>query len=245
MPTGSSSVKQELAPNGKLRAAINLGNRVLSQTDTATGKPKGITVELAHELASQLDVPVVLITYDAAGKVFDALKRGEWDIAFLAIDPVRAAEIEFTAPYVLVEGKFVVPKISDLKTIDDIDLSGVRIAVARGSAYDLYLSRTIKNATLVRSPTAEASMTMFLTDKLEAAAGVKQPMMEFVKRNPEFWMIERRFMAIEHAMGMPKGRSMGADYLRAFIEQMKASGFVAAALQRSKQYDAVVAPPAT
>jgi polar amino acid transport system substrate-binding protein len=242
---------KEFAPSGTLRAAINLGNTVLAQKDAATGAPKGITVELARELARRLGVPIELVTFDAAGKVFEALKRGAWDIAFLAVEPVRAAEIDFTAPYVLIEGTYMVPKDSRLKEIADVDRSGVRIAVATGSAYDLFLSRTIKNATLVRAPTGPQALQMFLRERLEAAGGVKQPLVEFAAAHPEVRVMAGRFMAIQQAMGMPKrlgekagaSRPAAAAYLRGFVEEMKATGFVADALKRSNQPDAVVAPP--
>jgi polar amino acid transport system substrate-binding protein len=239
----SSEVVKSFAPTGTLRAAINQGNTVLAQKDPVTGEPKGITVDLARELARRLGLPVELITFDAAGKVFEALKRSVWDIAFLAVEPVRAAEIDFTAPYVLIEGTYMVPKDSGLKQIADVDRAGVRIAVATGSAYDLYLTRTIKNATLVRAPTGPQALEMFVRDRLEAAGGVKQPLVEFAAAHPNVRVMEGRFMAIQQAMGMPKGRAAAANYLRGFVEEMKASGFVADALKRSNQPDAVVAPP--
>ena len=242
MSPAPPDVVKEFAPSGTLRVAINLGNTVLAQKDAA-GLPKGITVDLAHELARRLGVAIALVTFDAAGKVFDAMKRGVWDIAFLAVEPVRAAEIDFTAPYVLIEGTYMVPKGSSLKAIADVDRSGVRIAVATGSAYDLYLTRTIKHATLVRAPTGPAALAMFVRDKLEAAGGVKQPLVEFAAANPAVRVMEGRFMAIQQAMGMPKGRAAAARYLRGFVEEMKATGFVADALKRSNQPDAVVAPP--
>ncbi len=191
--------------------------------------------------------PVALearLLFDAAGEVFGALKEGRWDIAFLAVEPVRAAEIDFTAPYVLIEGTYMVPKDSALKKIDDVDKAGIRIAVATGSAYDLYLTRTIKNATLVRAPTGPDALNMFVRDRLEAAGGVKQPLVEFAAANPGVRVMDGRFMAIQQAMGMPKGRSKAHAYLQTFIEEMKASGFCAQALKRSNQPDAVVAPPA-
>jgi polar amino acid transport system substrate-binding protein len=238
-----SDVVKDFAPSGTLRAAINQGNTVLAQKGR-NGEALGITVDLARELARRLGVPVELITFDAAGKVFEALKRGVWDVAFLAVEPVRAAEIDFTAPYVLIEGTYMVRKDSPLKAIADVDRPGVRIAVATGSAYDLYLSRTLKNATLVRSPTGPEAMAMFVCDGLDAAGGVKQPLVEFAAKNPSLRVMEGRFMAIQQAMGMPKGRSKAAAYLRGFVEEMKAQGFVAEALKRSNQPDAVVAPPA-
>src|SRR5947209_19229784 len=149
MSTVPSDVVKDLAPTGKLRAAINLGNSVLAQGTPQ--EPRGVTVDLARELARRLGLPLAMTTYDAAGKVFEALKAGSWDIAFLAIEPVRAAEIAFTAPYVIIEGNYMVPANSPLQSVADVDRAGVRIAVAKGSAYDLYLTRTLKNATLVRS----------------------------------------------------------------------------------------------
>ena len=233
-----------LAPTGKLRAAINYGNPVLAQPDAATGQPRGVSVDLARELGARLGVPVDLVTFDAAGKVFDALRGGAWDVAFIAIDPARSAQIDFTAPYVVIEGTYLVPVSSPLRSIADVDREGVRIAVGNKSAYDLYLSRTLKRAQLIRTPTSPGAVELFVKEKLEAAAGVKQPLVEFAKTNPNVRVIDGRFMAIEQAMGTPRGRDAGAKYLREFVEEMKASGFVAAGLQRSGQGDATVAPPA-
>jgi polar amino acid transport system substrate-binding protein len=237
-------IRSELAPTGTLRAAINFGNPVLAQKGPATGEPRGVSVDLARELGLRLNVPVELVTYDAAGKVFDALKSGAWDIAFLAIDPARASEISFTAPYVIIEGTYMVPADSPLRTIGDVDRDGVRIAVGNKSAYDLYLTRTLKRAQIVRAPTSPAAIEIFVSDKLEAAAGVKQPLLQFAKTNPKMRVMDGRFMVIEQAMGTPKGREAGARYLREFVEEMKASGFVATGLERSGQADATVAPKA-
>jgi polar amino acid transport system substrate-binding protein len=234
--TAPSDVVKELAPTGKLRAAINLGNIVLAQGTPAA--PSGVTPDLARELGRRLGVAVELETFDAAGKVFEALKASRVDIVFLAIEPVRAAEIAFTAPYVIIEGVYVVPSDSPLKTVTDVDREGVRIAVNKASAYDLYLTRTIKNAKLERG---ESGVDIFAKDKLEVVAGVKQALANFVKQTPNVRMIDGRFMEIQQAMGTVKGREAGARYLRAFIEDMKASGFVAEALKRSNQPDATVA----
>ncbi len=189
-------------------------------------------------------VAVDFVTFDAAGKVFEALQAGVWDVAFMAIDPKRAAEIDFTAPYVIIEGSYMVLNASPLRVIDDVDRSGVRIAVGNGSAYDLYLSRTIRNAQLVRAPTGNEAIAMFLRDNLEVAAGVKSPLLKFAAARTDLRVMDGRFMVIEQAMGVPKGRETGAAYLRALIEALKASGFVAAGLERSGQSDAMVAPPA-
>jgi polar amino acid transport system substrate-binding protein len=237
-----SDVVKDLAPTGKLRVAINLGNMVLAQKDAATGELTGITADLARELGRRLDVPVELIQFDAAGKAFEALKVGGLDIVFLAIEPVRAAEVAFSPPYVIIEGVYLVPQDSPLKTIADVDRDGVRIAVNKGSAYDLFLTRTLKHATLVRGA---SGIDLFTSDKLDVAAGVKQPLVAFAKQHPNVRVMDERFMEIRQAMGTPKGRDIGARYLRRFVEEMKANGFVADALKRSNQPDAAVAPPAT
>ena len=244
VPTVPPGARSELAPTGKLRAAINFGNPVLAQKDPASGEPRGVSVDLARELGRRLGVPVELVIFDAAGKVFDALKTNAWDIAFLAIDPARATEIAFTAPYVVIEGTYLVPADSPLRTIQGVDRDGVRVAVGNKSAYDLYLTRTLKRAQLVRVPTSPEAIDVFLRDKLEAAAGVKQPLLQFAKTHPNVRVMGGRFMAIEQAMGTPKGREAAALYLREFVEEMKASGFVARALEKSGQGDATVAPRA-
>ena len=243
MTTVSPDVLKDLAPTGKLRAAINLGNMVLAQKDPATGQPKGITPDLARELGRRLAVPVELVPFDAAGKVFEAVKTGALDVMFLAIEPVRANEIAFTAPYVLIEGVYMVPKDSKIASVADVDHDGIRIGVSRNSAYDLYLTRTLKHATLVRG---DDGIALFVKDKLDAAGGVKQPLVAYAKTNPNVRILDGRFMEIRQAMGTPRGRGeAGARYLGAFIEEMKASGFVADALKRSNQPDAAVAPPAS
>ena len=244
IPAKADALK-DLAPGGKLRAAINFGNSVLAQKDPAGGEPRGVSADLARELAKRLGVPIEFVTYEAAGKVFDAVKTGAWDIAFVAIEPVRAAEIEFSAAYVIIEGTYMVPKDSPLKTIADVDSPGVRIAVGLKSAYDLYLTRTIKNATIVRATAGggRAMIDMFNNDKLEVAAGVRQPLVAYAKDHPEVRVMDGHFMEIQQAMGTPKGRAAGAAYLRALVEDVKASGFVAEALKRSGQ-QATVAPPA-
>ncbi len=230
---------KDLAPTGALRAAINLGNVVLAQKDE-TGQPKGITVDLARELGKRLNVPVTLVPFDAAGKVFEANKTGVLDVMFLAIEPVRAAEIAFTAPYVIIEGSYMVPKDSPLMRNEDLDKPGIRIGVNTGSAYDLFLTRTLKQAQLVRSANGMESL---VNDRLEAAAGVKQALQGFARTRPELRLIDGRFMEISQAMGTPQGREAGARYLKGFVEEMKRSGFVADAVKRHNQ-NVTLAPAA-
>jgi polar amino acid transport system substrate-binding protein len=241
-------VVKDLAPTGRLHAAINASNVVLVQKDAA-GQVQGITVDLARELGRRLGMPVDLDVYPTAGTVTEAAKTRAWDIGFIAIEPVRAALIGFTAPYVIIEGTYMVHKDSPLKVIGDVDRPGVRIAVGLKSAYDLYLTRTIKNATIVRASAGggKAMIDMFLNDKLEVAAGVKQPLVAYAVDHPDMRVMDGHFQEIQQAMGVPKkageDRSAGAAYLRAFVEDVKASGFVAEALKRSNQ-TATVAPPA-
>jgi polar amino acid transport system substrate-binding protein len=246
MSQAAPDIVKQFAPTGKLRAAINQGNSVLVQKDPAAGEPKGVTIMLAKELGQRLGVPVELVLFNAAGEVFAALKEGRWDIAFLAVEPVRAAEIDFTAPYVIIEGAYMVLKDSPLQTPADVDKPGIRIAAGKGSAYDLYLTRTIKHAQIVRAETGggRASIDLFFKEKLEAAAGVRQPLAEYAKTDPNVRVMPQRFMAIEQAMGTPKGRSKASDYLKGFVEEMKRSGFVANALKQTNQPDAQVAPAA-
>jgi polar amino acid transport system substrate-binding protein len=240
-------VVKELAPTGKLRAAINVVNKVLAQEDAAGGEPKGITVDLSRELARRLGVPAELVVFRGAGTVFAAAKEGRWDVAYFAIEPVRAAEVDFTAPYVIIEGGYAVPSGSTIKAIAEVDRPGVRIAVGHGSAYDLFLTRTLKQAQLVRAPAAGARyLDLFLNEKLDVVAGVKPIVAEWAKGRSDVRVLDGAFMQIEQAMGTPKGRSAATlRYLHGFVEEMKKSGFVADALRRSNQPDAAVAPPAS
>ena len=238
----SPAAIKDLAPTGRLRAAINLGNSVLAQG--TPDAPRGLSVDLARELARRTGLALDLVAFEAAGKVFDAMKTGAWDIAFMAHEPRRADQIEFTAPYVEIEGTYMVLKDSPLKSIEDVDKPGIRIAVGLGSAYDLFLTRTIKSAQLVRAHTGggTAMIELFFKEKLDVAAGVRQALEVYAARDPKVRVMDGRFQVIAQAMGTPKGRTEAASYLRAFIEEMKASGFVAEGLKRSGQSATVAAP---
>jgi polar amino acid transport system substrate-binding protein len=239
---------KDLAPAGTLRAAINYGNGVLAQRGPGEQEPRGVASDLARELAKRLGVPVHFVSFDGAGKVFDALSAippdpQAWDIAFLAIEPVRAAEIAFTGPYVLIQGTYLVRKDSPYRSVAELDKPGARIAVNLKSAYDLFLSRTLKHAELVRGDAPDpASLTaMMASDKLDAMGGVRQILEKYLAVNPDLRLLPDSFMDIRQAMGTKQGRSIGARYLHAFVQEMKASGFVAEALKRSGQ-SATVAP---
>ncbi|NHO31420.1 transporter substrate-binding domain-containing protein [Acetobacter fallax] len=238
----SENVLSELAPTGVIRTAINLGNPVLAQKDAATGALQGVSVALAREVGRRLGVEVVFQAFESAGKVFEVVPRGTLDLMFLAIDPVRAEEILFTAPYVVIEGTYLVCDDSPLRDVMEFDREGVRIAVGKGAAYDLYLSRALKHAALERAATSAAAIDLFVDEGLEAAAGVRQPLLAYAASHPGFRVIDGRFTAIEQAVGVPKGREAARAWLQEFVEEVKASGFVAAALAASGQTAASVAP---
>jgi polar amino acid transport system substrate-binding protein len=241
-PGPSATAINELAPSGKLRAAINFGNPILASKDGASGEPRGVSVDLARELAKRLGKPVELVMYQAAGKVVEGARANEWDIAFVAIDPKRAADMDYTAPYVIIEGAYMVPVNSAIRSNADVDRPGVRVVVGAGSAYDLYLSREIRSAQLVRAPSSPLVADTMVGQSMEVAAGVKQQLEADAKRIPGVRLLDGSFMIINQAMATPKGRAEGARYLGEFIEEMKASGFVAKALQRHGIEGATIAP---
>ncbi|HET6987723.1 MAG TPA: transporter substrate-binding domain-containing protein, partial [Kribbella sp.] len=218
-----TSVREDLAPSGVLRASINLGNPVLAQGTTE--EPAGVTVDIARELGRRLEVPVELVCFDAARKSFEAMTTGRADICFLAIDPARADQVAFTAPYVVIEGVFAVPADYALTTVAKVDSPGVRIGVKKGSAYDLYLTRTLQQATVVRG---DEGVDIFRAEGLEVAAGIRQPIARFVAANPDVRLIDERFMEIQQAVGTTKTRSPETvAYLHDVVEELKVNGFVA------------------
>jgi len=232
----------ELGSTGKLRAAINFGNPILARRNAA-GEPQGLSVDLAREAARRLGLPAELVVFESAGSVVEAVKARRVDLAFVAIDPVRAADMEYTAPYVIIEGAYLVRDGSPLQGNEDVDRPGTRIVVGRGSAYDLFLTRALKSATLVRAPTSPVVTDVFLAENLDVAAGVKQQLQADARRVGGVRLLPGRFMVIEQAMGVPKGRLAAQAWLSGFIEEMKASGFVAEALARHGIEGAAVAPP--
>jgi polar amino acid transport system substrate-binding protein len=243
-PPVSPAVVADLAPTGKLRAAINYGNGVLGAPD-ANGKPVGIAPNLAIELARRLGVPVELIGYKQARILVEAGKTGAWDVGFVAIENYRAESIDFTAPYLEIEGVNLVRADSKLKANEDVDKAGVTVGVVERSNYDLYLTRTIKNATIVRSPTTLGSADQFVKGEVEVLAGVKQRVIDAQQRVPGSRLLPGRFMAIRQSVGLPKGRGeAGRQYLREFVEDIKASGLVAREIEQAGGGDVTVAAPA-
>jgi polar amino acid transport system substrate-binding protein len=229
----SPSVRSELAPTGKLRVGINYGNPVLATRDSASGELRGVAVDLAEELGLRSGLPIELVAFESAGKMFEAVKTGKWDVAFLAIDPGRADEIDFTAAYIEIEGTYLVPSGSPVSTIADVDRKGVRIGVSAQSAYDLFLSRSIQHAELIRAPDPNAAFELIVAGRVDVVAGVKQHLVANAEKLPGSRVLEGRFMAIQQAVGIPKGREAGARYLRDFIEDVKASGLVARAIDKA------------
>jgi polar amino acid transport system substrate-binding protein len=231
----------ELAPTGTLRAAINLGNPVLA-TRGPDGQPRGVSVDLARELGRRIGVPVELVTFNSAGQSVEAVTAARTDIGFVAIDPQRGAGMVQTAPYVVIEGAYLVKNASPLTKNEEVDRPGIRVAVGNASAYDLFLSRELKQARLVKAPTSPAVVDFFLAQNVEVAAGVRQQLEADAKRLGGLRLLPGRFMEIRQAMGLPQGRPEAAKYVEAFIEEMKASGFVAEALKRHGIEGAAVAP---
>jgi polar amino acid transport system substrate-binding protein len=236
----TADIVTDLAPTGVLRASINLGNPVLAQG--TPDAPTGVTVDIARETARRLAVPVELLCFDAARKSYEAMATGRADLCFLAVDPKREESVAFTAPYVVIEGVYAVPGDSSVAGIDDVDQPGVRIGVNEGSAYDLFLTRALRHATLVRGDDGVAE---FLDRGLEVVAGIRQPVGELVAARPELRMVDGRFMEIRQAVGTTRTRRPDTvAFLRALVEELKANGFVAASLRAARQSDTLVAPPA-
>lgn len=241
MSSSEAALVHDLAPAGVLRASINLGNPVLAQG--TADDPRGVTVDLAREVARRLGVELRTWSFDAARHSFEALAQGRADLAFLAVEPAREAQVAFTEPYVVIEGVYAVPADSPLTRTGDVDREGVRIGVKEGSAYDLYLTRTLQHAQVVRGP---EGTEVFERDGLEVAAGIRQPLTAYVTERPGLRLLDERFMQIRQAVATGRDRAPATlAWLRDVVEELKTSGFVAEALQRSGQSDATVAPPAT
>lgn len=241
--TATPALRHAFAPSGTLHAAINLGNPILAQRDPSTGEPLGVSVVLARALAQQLDVPLALVVFDTANQSVLAVREGRADIGFFAIDPLRGEGLRFTAPYVLIEGSYLVPQDSPIQRNDEVDQPGTRVVVGQGSAYDLFLSRALQQATIVRAPSSQTVVPLCVQQGLEVAAGVRQQLQADLAQHPGHRLLPGRFMVIEQAMGLARGRGEAAfEHLARFVEAMKASAFVAQALQRHGIKGASVAP---
>jgi polar amino acid transport system substrate-binding protein len=236
-------VRSELAPTGKLRVGLNMSNFLLTATDAATGKPKGLAADMGMELGRRLGVSVELVPFPNPGAVADAAKTGAWDVGFIGAEPQRATEIDFTAAYVEIEATYLVPPGSPIKAIPDVDRPGIRIAISDRSAYDLYLTRHLKHAELIRAR-GDDVFKRFLSDKLDAMAGLRPGLVKNQEKLPGSRILDGNFTAVQQAAGVPKGRTVGAKYLREFIEDAKASGLVAKLIEKNNVRGLTVAAKA-
>jgi polar amino acid transport system substrate-binding protein len=239
----NQKIIKQFVPTGRLRASINLGNPILANRDPNSGLPFGVSVDLARQFAKFLDVDIDLVVFDSAGKSVDGVVNGAADIGFFAVDPIRGVDIAFTTPYVLIEGAYLVRGDSSINDNSQVDDSKNRVVVGKGSAYDLYLTRELRNAHIVRAPTSPAVVDLFMREGLEVAAGVRQQLESDIKRFPDLRVLPGRFMQIQQAMGVPKSYGQeAADVLEGFLASMKSSGFVAQSLSKHGIEGASVAP---
>ena len=239
-----SAARSDLAPNGKLRVGINFGNKLLTARDPVTRAPSGIALDLAAELGWRLDVPVEIVSYESAGALADSAGTGAWEVGFLGAEPQRANQISFTAAYLEIEATYLVPPGSPLRTIADVDRDGIRISVPAKAAYDLYLTRTLQHATLTRAAGADAAFKSFVSEKMDALAGLKPQLVTDHDKLPGSRILDGRFTAVQQAVGTPKGHDVGASYLREFVEDVKATGLVARVIVKNGVRGVSVAPAA-
>jgi polar amino acid transport system substrate-binding protein len=233
------------APHVRLRVAINLGNPILANWDAQAGQPFGVSVDLAQAFAQRLGVELELVVVDAAGKSVEAVLQGRADVGFFAVDPVRGEGIGFTAPYVLIEGCYLVREASAIRSNAEVDRAGQRVVVGKGSAYDLFLTRELRHAEILHASTSPTVVDTFVAQGADVAAGVKQQLESDAQRIPGLRLLDGRFMVIQQAMGVAKSRGGEAlAYLGDFVEDMKSSGYVAGALARHGITGAAVAPAA-
>jgi polar amino acid transport system substrate-binding protein len=240
----SASIISELAPTGVLRAAINLGNFLLVTGKSPACDPEGVSPDMAREIARRLNVPVKYVPYRTPGELADAAGSDAWDIGLIGAEPQRAETIAFTAAYVEIESTYLVPAGSPLKSIADVDRPGIRIAVTARAAYELWLARNIKHAELVRSSSLDAAYEQFVSEKLDALAGLKPRLMSDVQKLPGARILDGQFAAVQQAIGTPRRNAAGAAFLRDVVEETKASGFVASLIERHKVRGLSVAPAA-
>jgi polar amino acid transport system substrate-binding protein len=240
----SQNVIAELAPTGVLRAGLNLSNFLLVSGKTEAGEPAGVAPDMAAEIARRLGVGVQYVTYRTPGILADAAETGAWDIGLIGAEPQRAEKIVFTPAYVEIEATYLVPAGSAIQSLADVDKPGVRIAVTGRSAYGLWLDRNIKHATLVKSETIDSAYEQFVNDRLEALAGLRPRHLTDVERVPGSRILDGKFMAVQQAIGTARRNAAGAEFLRGFVEEVKASGFVQDLIDKHKVRGLSVAPPA-
>jgi polar amino acid transport system substrate-binding protein len=233
----------ELAPTGVLRAGINLSNFLLVSGKSPAGEPEGVAPDMAREIAERLGVPVAYVPFARPGELADAAGTGVWDVGLIAAEPARAETIAFSPAYAEIEATYLVPAGSPLRSIEEVDRPGVRIAIAARSAYDLWLSRHLRHAELVRSGSLDASFEQFIADGLDALAGLRPRLLQDVDKLPGARILDGKFTAVQQAVGIAQANAAGARFLRDFVEEAKASGLVAHLIERHHVRGLSVAPP--
>src|SRR4051812_15250204 len=223
----TSEIKAQLAPHGVLRAAINMSNFLLVTGKTAGGDPTGVSPDMAAAIADRLGVAVKYVPYAKPGELADDAGKDIWDIGNIGAEPARAEKIAFTAAYAEIEATYLVPAGSPLKTIADVDKPGIKIAVTARSAYDLWLERNIKHATLVRTDSLDSAMERFVAEKMDALAGLRPRLLSDVTKLPGAVILDGQFTAVQQAVGTAKANTAAAKWLYEFVEEAKASGLIA------------------
>jgi polar amino acid transport system substrate-binding protein len=238
------AVRADLAPTGKLRAGVNYGNFILATKDRASGEPSGVTIDLLHDLARRLGVPPEIVAFDSAAGMGDAAPGNVWDIAFLGSDPQREALMSFTPAYLEIDATYLVPGASSFRTAAEVDRKEVRVAAPARANFELFLSRNLKHAQLVSAQGGDAAFDLLATGKVDALAGLTQGLLDLVGKLPGSRVLEGRFMGVQQAIAVPKGRDAGLAYLRRVVEEAKTSGLVARAIARLGVRGVSVAPHA-
>jgi polar amino acid transport system substrate-binding protein len=244
MATSLDAARADLAPTGRLRVGINFGNVLLTAKDPVTGAAKGIAVDLGYELGQRLGVPVDILGYATPGDLAEAVTTGVWDVGFLGDEPARAKVIDFTASYVEIEATYMVPPGSPITKVEDVDKPGIRVGIPQKSAYDLYLTRTLKHAELLRGETPDAAFKRFVDEKLDVLAGLRPRLQKDNANMPGSKILDGRFTAVQQAVGTPKGRAVALAYLREFVEDAKASGLIDRLIGKHKVRGLTISAPA-
>jgi polar amino acid transport system substrate-binding protein len=238
----SERVVSELAPTGVLRAGVNMSNMLLVTGRSPSGDPEGVSPDMAAEIAKRLGVPVVYVKYGKPSLLADAAGTDAWDIGLIGAEPARAEKIAFTAAYCEIEATYLVPENSPFKTAAEVDRSGARISVKRGTAYDLWLERNIKHATVLRSDTDDGPINQFVAEKLEAMASLRPALLEDVEKVPGTRILPGNFTAVQQAIGTAKKNAAGAAFLSDFVAEAKSTGLVARFIEKHQVSGLSVAP---
>jgi len=232
VPAVSHETRSQLAPTGTLRAGMNLSNTLFTTKDAKTGELRGVAVDVMRELASRLGVPVELVVHATPGNVADAVNKGTWDVAILAIEASRAQTISFSPPISEIEATYAVHRDSPLRTVEQVDAPGVRISAPAKAGYELYLTRALKNATLVRANDTAGSLEIFNQRRADAVAGLKPMLLDSMAKLPGARLLDGRFMTVNHGLSIPRGRAAADDYLKQFVQDLNSSGFIARSIER-------------